>query len=209
MSIDSFYNVFYFSDPVAYQLNAAVDCKLSKSRPPLAISPVGSSFSVNTISRYLPASLRKQLEGKPQRPGAIRLPSGLEMLGPTGEEKLEGSRGERRFSALNPHGSIDFYLPSSGPSEYLGRLLVPAKLMCRYDYFARILLDGRFVCGFPPDGDLLNAVRSYADWLGIGIGFSSHHNMRCHTVDSAGRRTLKLFLRFPSLTTIFLLHLFP
>lgn len=118
--LSRFYNIFYFSDPVAYQLNAAVDCQLAKTRQPLAISPVGSSFSVNSISRYLPPPLRKQLEGKPQRPGAIRLPSGLEMLGPNGEEKLEGSRGERRFSALNPHGGIDFYLPSSGPSEYLG-----------------------------------------------------------------------------------------
>jgi hypothetical protein len=90
----------------------------------LAISSVGSSFCVNTISQYLPAPLRKQLEGKPQRPGAIRLPSGLEMLGPTGKERLEGSRAERRFSALNPHGSVDFYLPSSGPSEYLGKCFI-------------------------------------------------------------------------------------
>lgn len=108
---------------MAYQLNAAVDCQLAKKRQPLAISSVGSSFSVNTISQYLPVALRKQLEGKPQRPGAIRLPSGLEMLGPNGEERLEGSRGERRFSAMNPHGSVDFYLPSSGPSEYLGQSL--------------------------------------------------------------------------------------
>jgi hypothetical protein len=42
------------------------------------------------------------------------------MSGPSGEERLEGSRGERRFSALNPHGNIDFYLPSAGVSEYLG-----------------------------------------------------------------------------------------
>ena len=42
------------------------------------------------------------------------------MTGPSGEERLEGSRAERRFSALNPHGNIDFYLPSAGVSEYLG-----------------------------------------------------------------------------------------
>jgi hypothetical protein len=111
--------VFFYTDPVAYQLNAAVDRQLATSRKPLAITSVTSSIT-SSISRYLPTALRKQIEGKPQRPGAIRLPSGLEMLGPNGEERLEGSRGERRFSALNPHGNVDFFLPTSGPSEYLG-----------------------------------------------------------------------------------------
>lgn len=43
------------------------------------------------------------------------------MSGPEGEERLRGSRGDRRFSALNPHGNIDFVLPSGGVSEYLGK----------------------------------------------------------------------------------------
>lgn len=47
------------------------------------------------------------------------------MSGPEGEERLQGSRGERRFSALNPHGNVDFVLPSGGVSEYLGALSVP------------------------------------------------------------------------------------
>lgn len=42
------------------------------------------------------------------------------MTGPEGEERLQGSRGERRLNALNPHGNIDFMLPSAGMSEYLG-----------------------------------------------------------------------------------------
>lgn len=111
------YNIFYFTDPVAYQLNAAIDRELAKTRKPLAITPVNGTIA-SSLSHYLPASLRQQLEGKPHRPGAIRLPSGLEMLGPNGREQLEGSRAERRGSALNPHGSVDFFLPS-GPSEYL------------------------------------------------------------------------------------------
>jgi hypothetical protein len=41
-------------------------------------------------------------------------------MGPAGEERLQGSRGERRLNALNPHGNIDFMLPSAGMSEYLG-----------------------------------------------------------------------------------------
>lgn len=41
------------------------------------------------------------------------------MMGPEGEERLQGTRAERRFNALNPHGNIDFMLPSGGVSEYL------------------------------------------------------------------------------------------
>ncbi|WVW79053.1 hypothetical protein I302_101016 [Kwoniella bestiolae CBS 10118] len=127
LAIDSLYNIFYYTDPVAYQLNAAVDVKLSARRPPLAITSVTAPFyapvtdSFSSISKYLPSYLGGATSGekKPARPGVIRLPSGIEMSGPSGEERLEGTRGERRFSALNPHGNVDFYLPSAGVSEYL------------------------------------------------------------------------------------------
>jgi len=37
-----------------------------------------------------------------------------------GPDKLQGSRAERRFAALNPHGALDFYLPGEGNiSEYV------------------------------------------------------------------------------------------
>ena len=105
-----------------------VDVKIASELPPLAITSVTAPFyatvtdSFGSIVRYLPTYLGGGgTEKKPQRPGAIRLPSGIEMSGPSGEEKLEGSRGERRFSALNPHVNVDFYLPSAGVSEYLGK----------------------------------------------------------------------------------------
>ncbi|WVQ93360.1 hypothetical protein IAU59_000428 [Kwoniella sp. CBS 9459] len=127
LAIDSLYNIFYFTDPVAYQLNAAVDSRIAAKRQPLAITSVTAPFyapvtdSFSTISKYLPSYLGGGPGGekKPVRPGVIRLPSGIEMSGPHGEERLEGSRGERRFSALNPHGNVDFFLPSAGVSEYL------------------------------------------------------------------------------------------
>ena len=134
MAIDSLYNIFYFTDPVAYQLNAAVDVRLALKRKPLAITSVTASYLTSltegfgSISRYLPSlpalpalpfGTASAKDAKPKRPQTIRLPSGIEMSGPSGEERLEGSRAERRFSALNPHGSVDFYLPSAGVSEYL------------------------------------------------------------------------------------------
>lgn len=92
--------------------------------------------------------------GAASKPSLVRLPSGIEvskpphdqtpfcqctanvmadargeinvsqMMGPEGQEKLQGSRGERRVNALNPHGNIDFMLPSAGMSEYLGKRLL-------------------------------------------------------------------------------------
>jgi hypothetical protein len=61
MAIDSLYNIFYFTDPIAYQLNAAVDVRLAAKRPPLAITsvtaPLLTTFTegIGSISRYLPS----------------------------------------------------------------------------------------------------------------------------------------------------------
>ena len=71
---------------MAYQLNAAVDVRLAARRAPLAITSVTAPFyapvadSFGTLSRYLPAYLGGGAsEKKLIRPGAIRLPSGIEV----------------------------------------------------------------------------------------------------------------------------------
>ncbi|KAK4686894.1 hypothetical protein P7C73_g3228, partial [Tremellales sp. Uapishka_1] len=146
---DSLYNIFYYTDPVAYQLNAVVDSKLASRRPPLAITSVTAPFytsvseGLSSISHYLPTYLgggtpeRK----KPLRPGVIRLPSGLEMSGPNGRERLEGTRSERRFSALNPHGNVDFFLPSAGVSEYLDMITAHASYWTDPSFAAFLLAE--------------------------------------------------------------------
>ncbi|RSH95396.1 hypothetical protein EHS25_000483 [Saitozyma podzolica] len=148
LSIDSLYNVFYYTDPIAYQLNAAVDAKIAAQRSPLAITSVTAPFyatvteGFSTITKYLPTYLGGvATEKKPVRPGAIRLPSGIEMSGPSGEERLEGSRGERRFSALNPHGNVDFYLPSAGVSEYLDMITAHASYWSDPSFAAFLLAE--------------------------------------------------------------------
>jgi len=152
MAIDSLYNIFYFTDPIAYQLNAAVDVRLALKRTPLAITSVTAGYLASltegfgSISRYLPSlpfgsPATNAKDAKPKRPGAIRLPSGIEMTGPSGEERLEGSRAERRFSALNPHGSIDFYLPSAGVSEYLDMITAHASYWTDPSFAAFLLTE--------------------------------------------------------------------
>ena len=63
------------------------------------------------------------------------------MRGPSGEERLEGSRAERRFSALNPHGNIDFYLPSAGVSEYLDMITAHASYWSDASFAAFLLTE--------------------------------------------------------------------
>ncbi|RXK37136.1 hypothetical protein M231_05587 [Tremella mesenterica] len=144
MAVDSIYNIFYLNDPIAYTLNAAVDVNLARERKPLAITSVTAPFYTTVtdgLSRYLPAIIGGGGERKLLRPGTIRLPSGIEMSGPTGEERLKGSRGERRFSALNPHGNLDFYLASAGMSEYLDMITAHASYWTDPSFAAFLLAE--------------------------------------------------------------------
>ncbi|GJJ15605.1 hypothetical protein Clacol_009883 [Clathrus columnatus] len=66
---------------------------------------------------FAPSSPRSRMNS-PVRPGAKTVPSTFELQGHN--ESLQGSRAERRFSALNPHGTVDFQLASEGSiSEYV------------------------------------------------------------------------------------------
>ncbi|KAL7410393.1 DDHD domain-containing protein [Mrakia frigida] len=135
LAVDSIYNIFMPSDPIAYLLNATVDSKLAKHKTPLAISQVTAGVMASlseSVGRGV-GTLSKIFDGIPnpfgaaaspsKRPQTIRLPSGLELSGPAGSERLRGSVGERRFSALNPHGNLDFCLNSAGSiSEYVDML---------------------------------------------------------------------------------------
>ncbi|KAL7421212.1 hypothetical protein Q5752_004097 [Cryptotrichosporon argae] len=177
MSIDSLYNIFYYTDPIAYTLNAAVDVKLAALRPPLAITSVTAPFfssvsdSIGSISKYLPSYLGGgTTEKKEKRPGAIRLPSGLEMIGPSGAERLRGTRGERRFSALNPHGNVDFYLPGSAVSDYLDMITAHANYWSDPSFAAFLLAEI-----FSTRLDLMRT--------GMGVGAEEG----AHTIEIVGR----------------------
>ncbi|KAJ9124532.1 hypothetical protein QFC24_003324 [Naganishia onofrii] len=164
MSCDSLYNIVHLSDPVAYTLNATVDSKIAKNRPPLPITSVTAPF-YSSVTEPL-ANLTKYFDGIPmpsipmpgfmssekgkdagksdkptKKPTMVRLPSGIEMSGPEGEERLRGSRGDRRFSALNPHGNIDFVLPSGGVSEYLDALTSHASYWADPNFGAFLLAE--------------------------------------------------------------------
>lgn len=83
------------------------------------------------------------------------------------------TRARRRFEALNPHGTLDFYLPSEGAiSQYIGMLSsFAARVRAdaafrRHGHGARELLVGPRVWSVCPRGDLRRAggSRAHGRW---------------------------------------------
>ncbi|KAG8905484.1 hypothetical protein FRB99_008880 [Tulasnella sp. 403] len=141
MAVDAVYNIFNPADPVVYLLNPCVDAELAKKLPATAIPNVTegyiSSFSnmmskmFNNISIPLPSFFPSGTAG-PSSASAkpvggttknVDAEGDVEMeLAAEGEpEALRGTKAERRFAALNPHGTLDYYLPSGtgNISEYV------------------------------------------------------------------------------------------
>jgi hypothetical protein len=55
------------------------------------------------------------------------------------DERLAGTRGERRFAALNPRGSVDFFLPSSSVNDYVDMITAHSNYWADPNFSAFIL----------------------------------------------------------------------
>lgn len=55
------------------------------------------------------------------------------------DERLAGTRGERRFAALNPRGSVDFFLPSSSVNDYVDMITAHSNYWSDPNFSAFIL----------------------------------------------------------------------
>ncbi|KZW00438.1 hypothetical protein EXIGLDRAFT_667492 [Exidia glandulosa HHB12029] len=115
LAVDSIYNVFYQADIIAYRANPVVDSKRAMELPPTAIASINASL----LGRVTKAILSV--------PSFFTIPQ-FSLASPFGSkapsrapspDRPERDRGKRRFAALNPHGTLDFYLPSEGFSEYI------------------------------------------------------------------------------------------
>ncbi|KAH8114537.1 DDHD domain-containing protein [Phellopilus nigrolimitatus] len=117
LAVDSVYNIFNPSDPIAYLLNPTVDARKAKEMPPSVIKniqqPMFTSFS-SRVSRLFEGvvSTSPKSRSSSRPPMASKSSSGFELGGPT--EIIYGTKEERRFLALNPRGTLDFALPSEG-----------------------------------------------------------------------------------------------
>lgn len=152
MAIDSLYNVYNVVDPVACTLNATVDADYAKIVKPVAINSVTTSMlsdyaskATSFISSLIPSlpsfggggakaatdtdasqgiPVSEKPEEPPQRP-SLKRPKTKRQF--TSELDVAGlkrfNRAEQRMLALNPQGSIDFYMPAEGFSQYYDMLL--------------------------------------------------------------------------------------
>ncbi|CAE6432318.1 unnamed protein product [Rhizoctonia solani] len=131
LAVDALYNIFNPSDPIAYLLNACVDSEFAKTMKQSTIPSVGTTTLATLGSRItrmfdgfaLPLSSSRAASPAPK--SRANQEEDTEVLDLGGEERGSGvtrgdSRAERRFRALNPHGTIDFALPSEGTiSDYV------------------------------------------------------------------------------------------
>ncbi|KAH7336775.1 DDHD domain-containing protein [Rhizoctonia solani] len=131
LAADALYNIFNPSDPIAYLLNACVDSEFAKTMKQSTIPTVGTTTLATLGSRItkmfdgfaLPLSSSRAASPAPKSRATQE--GDTEVLDLGGEERDSGqtrgdSRAERRFRALNPHGTIDFALPNEGTiSDYV------------------------------------------------------------------------------------------
>ncbi|CAE7090882.1 unnamed protein product [Rhizoctonia solani] len=130
LAVDALYNIFNPSDPIAYLLNACVDSEFAKTMKQSTIPSVGTTTLATLGSRItkmfdgfaLPLSSSRAASPAPK---SRKQDEDAEFLDMGNEERVIGnsrgdSRAERRFRALNPHGTIDFALPNEGTiSDYV------------------------------------------------------------------------------------------
>ncbi|KAH8916589.1 hypothetical protein BT69DRAFT_1355545 [Atractiella rhizophila] len=138
LAIDTLYNVYSETDPIAYCLNATVDSRYASLIQPIAIPSTNQSLlqSISSsLSKVLEVSKlwgggdeeqkeeKEKAERKPIRPMPKRLPTEILTNNDMSEEELKSlKRAERRFWALNPQGCIDFVFPQEGMNQYLEML---------------------------------------------------------------------------------------
>ncbi|KAG8690205.1 hypothetical protein FRC09_012073 [Ceratobasidium sp. 395] len=141
LAIDAIYNIFNASDPIAYLLNPCVDSQHAKSMSQVTIPSVGTTVLTTIGSRVarifdgvtfpMSSPVSRSSSPGPRAKAAAKAkawaeredsvaPGEMMDLGETDETRKGDSRAERRFRALNPHGNIDYALPSEGAiSDYV------------------------------------------------------------------------------------------
>ncbi|KAL5632399.1 hypothetical protein ACGC1H_005381 [Rhizoctonia solani] len=130
LAVDALYNIFNPSDPIAYLLNACVDSEFAKTMKQSTIPSVGTTTLATLGSRItkmfdgfaLPLSTSRAASPSPKSRKQEEDTEALDMGngdGVIGHSRGD-SRAERRFRALNPHGTLDFALPNEGTiSDYV------------------------------------------------------------------------------------------
>ncbi|KAJ5488805.1 hypothetical protein N7539_003695 [Penicillium diatomitis] len=112
LAVDNMYNIVHTTDPIAYRVNAAVDCDLASSLKVASLPSSTSSFiqSFGSVFRWgSTPGLSATSAVRP--PMTAKLPSTVEM------ETHDFTReeiAEKRMLLLNDNGQIDYFLSGGG-----------------------------------------------------------------------------------------------
>lgn len=111
LATDNLYNIMAAHDPIAYQLNAAVDPQYATSLKSATVPTATVSFfgSLSNVVRSRRGDSDPNIVKPP--PGMKRLPSQLEM---DVHDFTREEIAERKFNLLNDNGQIDWVLSSGG-----------------------------------------------------------------------------------------------
>ncbi|ELU37663.1 DDHD domain-containing protein [Rhizoctonia solani AG-1 IA] len=129
LAVDALYNIFNPSDPIVSPQPLCRFRTMKQSTIPsvgtTTLATLGSRITKMFDGFALPLSGSRAASPAPK--SRAKQEESMEALDLGGEDRLVGqargeSRAERRFRALNSHGTIDFALPSEGTiSDYVGK----------------------------------------------------------------------------------------
>ena len=140
MAVDNVYNIIHPNDPIAYRMNPCVDPTYSKMLKPATVPNLTSTW-LRSIFRGKPQALQRAMamtNAYPARPSVSKLPSTVEMEvhNFTMEEITE-----RKMHMINDNGQVDFFLNSTGMSEYLNMLGAHSSYWTAPDFVLFLVLE--------------------------------------------------------------------
>ncbi|OJJ37450.1 hypothetical protein ASPWEDRAFT_108010 [Aspergillus wentii DTO 134E9] len=144
LAVDNLYNIMHTTDPIAFRVNAAVDCDLAESLKAASI-PSSASFwkSFGSVFRWGSApTFTSATSSAPVRPAAVsKLPSNVEL------ETHDFTReeiAEKRMLLLNDNGQIDYFLSGGGGPlniQYLNMLSAHSSYWTLPDFVRFIVIE--------------------------------------------------------------------
>ncbi|KAL6236146.1 hypothetical protein BDW75DRAFT_207508 [Aspergillus navahoensis] len=139
LAVDNLYNIMHITDPIAYRVNAAVDCDLANSLKSATIPGSSSSFWRSFGGAFRWSSSAASV---PERPSLIaKLPSNVEM------ETHDFTReeiAEKRMLLLNDNGQVDYFLTGGGGAlniQYLNMLSAHSSYWTLTDFVRFLVIE--------------------------------------------------------------------
>lgn len=146
------YNVFYATDPIAYQMNATVDSGFAKSLPPTQIPSTTAPFFSSL--RFPFSSTSTSQAELADRPDLKSLPSQVEL---ETHDFTRETLADQRMRLLNENGTLDYVLPTSGyiDNQYLSMVYAHQGYWDSKEFARLVVIE----CGRPPEAVVFKGVK--------------------------------------------------